>query len=157
MTTSASWINRRAFSVKSSGSPGPAPTNATEPCSGSNRIWRSSSASNSCRITSSEFSATKRSGLNTSRQNFRRANPSGSARTRALNAFASRAKRPRSAGSIASMSALICRANTGAEPSVPIATTTGSLSTIAGVMKSQASVRSSTFTSAPFSLAETAI
>ena len=62
---------------------------------------------------------------------------------------AQRASPPRRAGSIASSRALICRARTGAVPSVPIATTTGSRSTIAGVMKSQSSWRSTALTGTP--------
>ena len=60
-----------------------------------------------------------------------------------------RVRRPRAAGSIASTSALILRASTGAAPSVPIATVTGSRSTIAGVMKSLSERSSTTLTSAP--------
>ena len=62
---------------------------------------------------------------------------------------AQRASPPRRAGSIASSRALIWRASTGAAPSVPIATTTGSRSTIAGVMKSHSSCRSTALTGTP--------
>ena len=60
-----------------------------------------------------------------------------------------RVSAPSRAGSIASTSALILRASTGAAPSVPIATVTGSRSTIAGVMKALSSRLSTTLTSAP--------
>ena len=60
-----------------------------------------------------------------------------------------RVRIPSVAGSIASTSALILRASTGAAPSVPMATVTGSRSTIAGVMKSLSSRLSTMLTSAP--------
>ena len=69
-------------------------------------------------------------------QNARRMRPEGMLSHLLRNAFPIRASGPRDAGSWASKAALRARASTGAVPSVPIATVTGSRSTIAGVMKS---------------------
>ena len=156
ITTSASWSNRRALSVSSSGSPGPAPTKDTDPVSCSAPMCRAKSVSKSRLRVLSLVPPLRRVGEKNSFQKLRRAKPSGSARTFERNELASLAKRPRSAGSMASTSAFICRARTGAEPSVPIATTTGSRSTTAGVIKSHASVRSKTLTMAPASRANNA-
>ena len=68
-----------------------------------------------------------------------------------------RASRPSAGGSRSSRSALIARASTGAAPSVPMATTTGSRSTMAGVMNWLASRLSTTLTSAPSARAIAAV
>ena len=147
--TSASCSARMALKVSRSGSPGPAPTRVTRPSSGgvpaSSRstrlaaLWKSSA-----RYALATGPSKKPS------QNWRRAVPLAmAAAARRRKPAAQRASPPRRAGSIASSRALICRASTGAVPSVPIATMTGSRSTIAGVMKSHSSCRSTAFTGTP--------
>ena len=82
-------------------------------------------------------------------QNARRARPPGSPSACGRNACPIRASAPRDPGNCASIAAFRFRARTGAAPSVPIATVTGSRSTIAGVMKSLFSRLSTILTGIP--------
>ena len=138
MTTSASSRARRALSVKSSGSPGPAPTSATRPdVRGAFERW-------SCRAALTGHAShlflppdqklrAPRSGRSRD-QKLRVWARQRAAPRRLAEGLADPRKRPSRAGSRASRSALIIRASTGAAPSVPMATVTGSRSTMAGVM-----------------------
>src|SRR5689334_9661262 len=150
--TSAALSARTAFTVRSSGSPGPAPTRSTRPCKcGVAAAVSIASPISALALTSSPSSmASAAAPSNTASQNFRRLAPDGT-----LSATAPR----NSAASLASASSRGCSscssharkrwASTGAAPEVAIATVTSPRSTIAGSAKVQSSGRSGTLTETP--------
>ena len=147
--TSASCSARSAFSVSSPGSPGPAPTSATDPrdCPGAEidaSIQRSAatvSPRRRCKAAPSRTAASYQR---------RRVPTSGSAaRIRDRQRWNRPASAPMDSSSTDSMRSRTSRASTGATPPVDTAITSGERSTIAGTMKPESSASSTTFASRP--------
>src|SRR5262245_38997008 len=146
--TSADRRARTAASVSSSGSPGPAPTSQTWPkswppaCASASR--RSRSRASGARPPAPSASVANRS------QKRRR---TAFARLRLLNcrrhACAASTQRAKPAGSKLSMRERTACANTGAAPSVEMATMSGERLTIAPKLKVQKAGRSITLTGTP--------
>ena len=136
--SSADCSARTARSVRSSGSPGPAPTRVTEPCStASPRLLASATSAPTSAVDGSRCgSATARAVNNC--QNLRRpANDSPDDFTAGRHCTAAATQREKPCGSSASILARIACANTGAAPSVEMPTTSGERLTIEPNEKSQ--------------------
>ena len=150
--TSAAFSARTAFSVKSSGSPGPAPTKSTRPCTAC-AFTAASIASPTRRrasLSSPASAASLAAPSNTPSQNLRRGRPAGSfSATASRKSPARRARASRRGCSSRSSKARRRWASTGEVPSVPIATVTSPRSTMAGMTKLHKAGLSGTLTGTP--------
>jgi len=146
---SASCSARSAFRVNSSGSPGPAPTSVTSPVARGAADVVASKRCAICRAPWGSPSMNRRAaGPSTTASKKRRRSSVSRSRSRLVLRKQSNhiARSPRRFGSDASSRSRRRRARTGDVPPVETATMTGSRSTIAGTMKREASLSSTTFT-----------
>ena len=136
--TSADCSARTARSVSNSGSPGPAPTSVTEPCSAA-VACAFASRSNASKVVpeGSPFGSCSAVRVKTCQNSRRPLNVSPDCFTASRQLRAAAPQRANPAGSMASIRVRIACAKTGAAPSVEIATTSGERLTIAPNEKSQ--------------------
>ena len=145
---SADCSARRARSVSSSGSPGPAPTSVTAPASRPCSFVLPKSASKSRCVGSCAGWLTAKA-VNSCQNRRRAAGESADACTALRQRRAASAQREKPPGIIASSLARIACAKTGAAPAVEMPITNGERLTMAPNEKSQCAGRSITLTGTP--------
>ena len=158
-STSASCRRCTALSVRRSGSPGPQPISATRPACAS--VGPADPRHGARRRGCGRPRPPRHGGRRGGRDLAAAAPTGGGGRAGSATVLATVSRRPwarlasvpKLAGSSVSSRVLISRASTGAAPSVPIATVTGSRSTMAGMMKVESAGASTTLTGMPRALA----